>query len=291
MSSLTIENISKKFTNTTGEEIAALQNTTAQVADGEFICLLGPSGCGKSTLLRLIAGLEEPSSGQIQLDGRTVEGPGPDRGMVFQEHLLFPWRTACENVAYGLEVRGLPAEGRRQQAVYHLKLVGMEKFADAFPKELSGGMKQRVGIARALAGDPEVLLMDEPFASVDDREAGRSPGGHPPAPLPRQPRVQRSKKRTAGKPGLPVERLSPPSPIRSAPNKNLFLESRHQTTKNRERWVDPPARALARLGGFFSASCFYKEHLDNLGYGLSKVLRDAGNFPSNPSFHYQNAKI
>lgn len=167
MSSLTIENISKKFTNTTGEEIAALENTTAQVEDGEFICLLGPSGCGKSTLLRLIAGLEEPSSGQIQLDGREVSGPGPDRGMVFQEHLLFPWRTACENVAYGLEVRGLSAKERRQQAVYHLKLVGMEKFVDAFPKELSGGMKQRVGIARALANDPEVLLMDEPFASVD----------------------------------------------------------------------------------------------------------------------------
>jgi NitT/TauT family transport system ATP-binding protein len=167
MSSLTIENISKKFTNTSGEVINAIENTSVQIEDGEFICLLGPSGCGKSTLLRLIAGLEEPTSGRIRLDGTQVEGPGPDRGMVFQEHLLFPWRTAWQNVAYGLEVHGLPAQERRSQAVFHLKLVGMENFADAYPKELSGGMKQRVGIARALANDPEVLLMDEPFASVD----------------------------------------------------------------------------------------------------------------------------
>lgn len=167
MNGLTVERISKKFVNTTGEEISALENITLEVNPGEFVCVLGPSGCGKSTLLRIVAGLEEPSSGRIFVEDHPIHGPGPDRGMVFQEHMLFPWRTAVENVEYGLEVKGLSAGERREIAMFHLKLVGVDKFAGAYPKELSGGMKQRVGIARALANDPAVLLMDEPFASVD----------------------------------------------------------------------------------------------------------------------------
>ncbi|MFQ5694180.1 MAG: ABC transporter ATP-binding protein, partial [Nitrospinota bacterium] len=167
MAELIVRKISKTFRTTSGEEIRALEDVSFDVKDGEFVCLLGPSGCGKSTLLRIAAGLEEPTSGAILLDGRPIVGPGPDRGMVFQEHLLFPWRTVTENVEYGLEVKGLPKKERNEVVLNNLKLVGMEKFTDAFPKELSGGMKQRVGIARALANDPAVLLMDEPFASVD----------------------------------------------------------------------------------------------------------------------------
>lgn len=167
MSTLTVENVSKRFRNTSGEEVAALEDVSFEVGEGEFVCALGPSGCGKSTLLRMVAGLDRPTSGHIRVGGRVIDRAGPDRGMVFQDHLLFPWRTAVENVEYGLEVRGLPREERRREALFHLKLVGMEKFAGAYPKELSGGMRQRVGLARALATDPLILLMDEPFASVD----------------------------------------------------------------------------------------------------------------------------
>lgn len=167
MSTLIIENLSKTFMNTSGEEIVALEDISLKAEEGEFVCVLGPSGCGKSTLLRMVAGLDRPTSGKILLGGHEISGPGQDRGMVFQEHMLFPWRTAIDNVAYGLEVSGLSSDERREKAMFHLKLVGIEKFADAYPKELSGGMKQRVGIARALANDPAVLLMDEPFASVD----------------------------------------------------------------------------------------------------------------------------
>jgi NitT/TauT family transport system ATP-binding protein len=145
----------------------ALEDITLDVRTGEFLALVGPSGCGKSTLLDLLGGLTAPTSGRILLDGRPIAGPARDRGIVFQQYALFPWRTAAENVEFGLDIAGLKAKERRDIALYHLDLVGLSAFTDRYPHELSGGMKQRVAIARSLAYDPEVLLMDEPFAALD----------------------------------------------------------------------------------------------------------------------------
>ncbi|WP_426420335.1 ABC transporter ATP-binding protein [Bradyrhizobium genosp. A] len=145
----------------------ALQDITLDVRCGEFLVLVGPSGCGKSTLLDLLGGLTTPTSGRILLDGRPIAGPGRDRGIVFQQYALFPWRTAAENVEFGLEIAGFKAGQRLEIARHFLDLVGLSGFANRYPHELSGGMKQRVAIARSLAYDPEVLLMDEPFAALD----------------------------------------------------------------------------------------------------------------------------
>ena len=145
----------------------ALEDITLDVRSGEFLAVVGPSGCGKSTLLDLLGGLTAPTSGRILLDGRPIAGPGRDRGIVFQQYALFPWRTAAENVEFGLDIAGLKAKQRRDVARHFLDLVGLSGFADRYPHELSGGMKQRVAIARSLAYDPEVLLMDEPFAALD----------------------------------------------------------------------------------------------------------------------------
>ncbi|MFE6967990.1 ABC transporter ATP-binding protein [Isoptericola sp. NPDC057653] len=150
-----------------GGTLVALEDLTLDVAAGELVTLVGPSGCGKSTLLDLVTGLSEPTSGRILLDGRPVTGPGLDRGIVFQQYALLPWRTAQANVELGLEARRLPRAERRRIAREHLELVGLSGFEDRYPHELSGGMKQRVAIARSLAFDPEVLLMDEPFAALD----------------------------------------------------------------------------------------------------------------------------
>ena len=150
-----------------GDAFSALQNVSLHVAAGEFMVLVGPSGCGKSTLLDLLGGLTRPTSGQILLDGQPITGPGLNRGIVFQQYALFPWRTALENVEFGLEAKRIPKAERRDIARSHLELVGLEGFEGHFPHELSGGMKQRVAIARSLAYNPEVLLMDEPFAALD----------------------------------------------------------------------------------------------------------------------------
>lgn len=164
---LLIEHVSKRFVSADGQTLDVLRDLSASVADGEFLCLLGRSGCGKSTLLRLVAGLDRPTAGSILLDGRPISGPGPERAMVFQEHLLFPWRTVEQNVAYGLEARHVPAPERRELIEWALELVGLQRFAGSYPKVLSGGMKQRAGLARAVVNQPDVLLMDEPFASLD----------------------------------------------------------------------------------------------------------------------------
>lgn len=150
-----------------GRELVAVDRLSFTVDPKEFVCILGPSGCGKTTLLRLIAGLESPTSGTILLGGEEITRAGPNRGMVFQEFALFPWRTVRKNVEFGLELKKILPEEKRELSNKYIELVGLRGFEDAHPRELSGGMKQRVGIARALANDPQVLLMDEPFGSLD----------------------------------------------------------------------------------------------------------------------------
>jgi NitT/TauT family transport system ATP-binding protein len=146
---------------------AALDGVELDVADGEFLCLLGPSGCGKSTLLALAAGLLAGDAGRVLSGGRPVAGPGPERGLVFQRHSLFPWETARGNVEFGPRMRGVPAAERRRRADGLLEAVGLAELAGRYPHQLSEGQRQRVGLARALANEPRVLLMDEPFASLD----------------------------------------------------------------------------------------------------------------------------
>lgn len=147
--------------------VRAVADFDLDIAEGEFVCIVGPSGCGKTTLLRLIAGLEEPTRGEVLLRGKPLEGPGAERGYVFQSFALFPWRTVRRNIEFGLEIKGMSREERRRISDRYIELVGLQGFDDAHPRELSGGMQQRVGLARALANEPEVLLMDEPFGSLD----------------------------------------------------------------------------------------------------------------------------
>jgi NitT/TauT family transport system ATP-binding protein len=166
---ISVEAISKTYESKSGP-VSALDAVSFDVEHGEFVSIVGPSGSGKSTIFRIIAGLEAPSDGRVLVDGDPVTEPGPDRGMVFQDDALFPWRTTAGNVAYGLESVG-PPEGftTEERIEYCLNLVGLSEKESAYPKELSGGQRQRVGIARALAVDPPILLMDEPFGSVDAR--------------------------------------------------------------------------------------------------------------------------
>jgi NitT/TauT family transport system ATP-binding protein len=150
-----------------GREVVALQQIDLDIREGEFVCLLGPSGCGKSTLLNAIAGFIPISSGELLANGKAVQGPGPDRAMVFQEYALFPWMTVERNVAFGLEIKGERSDAIRSKVDGLLNMLHLQEFRDRFPKDLSGGMKQRVAIARALAIDSPMLLMDEPFGALD----------------------------------------------------------------------------------------------------------------------------
>ncbi len=159
---LQVKDLTKKF-----GALQALGGVSFDVKDGLFISVLGPTGCGKTTLLRMIAGLVAPTAGEIVLDGAPVIKPGPDRGFVFQEYALFPWRTVQQNVEFGLEVRGVPLEERRRIAQKYIAMVGLAGFEGFFPKQLSGGMKQRIAVARVLANDPRIIQMDEPFAALD----------------------------------------------------------------------------------------------------------------------------
>ena len=163
---VSIRNVVKKYDTRNGEMIA-LNGANLDIMENEFICVIGPSGCGKSTLLNIIAGLLEPTSGEVIVDGHKVEGTGVDRGVVFQQYALFPWLTVKKNVMFALEMRGIKGKEAEEQAMKYLQMVQLEKFADHYPKELSGGMKQRVAIARAYAVNPSVLLMDEPFGALD----------------------------------------------------------------------------------------------------------------------------
>lgn len=163
---LEVKDLSCQFDTPQGP-ITALKDLNFKTFRREFVCVIGPSGCGKSTLIRILAGLETPSQGQVLLDGNEVRGPGPDRGMVFQGYTLFPWRTVKKNVMFGLEVAGRGTMAAEEEALQWIELVGLSKFANSYPHQLSGGMKQRVAIARALANQPRILLMDEPFGALD----------------------------------------------------------------------------------------------------------------------------
>ena len=158
-----IDGVGKSF----GSSAPALMDITLDVAPGELLCLLGPSGCGKSTLLNIIAGFIPPSAGRVLVDGNPVTGPGPERGVVFQEYALFPWLTVTQNVEFGPRLTGADAGERRKIALRYLDMVGLTPHADKYPIQLSGGMKQRVAIARALANNPSIVLMDEPFGALD----------------------------------------------------------------------------------------------------------------------------
>ena len=161
-----IEALGKKY-RSQGADMPALIDINLEIEGGEFICLLGPSGCGKSTLLKIIAGLIPASSGRITIDGMPINGPGPERAVVFQDYALFPWMTVRDNIEFGLEARKLARSARKEISTKLLRTVGLSDFADRFPHHLSGGMKQRVSIARALAVNPSLLLMDEPFGALD----------------------------------------------------------------------------------------------------------------------------
>jgi NitT/TauT family transport system ATP-binding protein len=163
---ISVQEIRKTFP-LRGEEFVALDGVSLDIADNEFVTVVGPSGCGKSTLMNVLAGLETPTSGRALVDGKDVVGPGPERGVIFQQYALFPWLTVRKNVEFGLKVAGLGAAERRERADYFIRIVGLEQFADALPKMLSGGMKQRCAIARAYAVNPSILLMDEPFGALD----------------------------------------------------------------------------------------------------------------------------
>jgi NitT/TauT family transport system ATP-binding protein len=169
---LEVQNLNKEFTGNHGNTVA-LKNISFTTHRREFVCVIGASGCGKSTLIRILAGLESPSSGAVLLDGKPVTGPGPDRGMVFQGYTLFPWLTVKKNVMFGLERSGRGKSASEQDALQWIELVGLSKFANSYPHELSGGMKQRVAIARALANQPRILLMDEPFGALDAQTRAR----------------------------------------------------------------------------------------------------------------------
>ena len=165
--SIEARNISFEYDTAMGR-VLAVENVSFSVAPSEFLCVLGPSGCGKTTILNMLAGFLKPTQGEILIDGKALDGQEQNRGVVFQDFAqLFPWRTARRNVEFGLEMRGVPEAERRETALRFLRLVKLEKFADAYPHQLSGGMQQRVAIARALAYNPGVLLMDEPFAALD----------------------------------------------------------------------------------------------------------------------------
>jgi NitT/TauT family transport system ATP-binding protein len=167
MSKLIIRNLTKRFKVADGAPLLALDNVNLEILEGEFIAFVGPSGCGKTTMLRIIQGLEDASSGQILIDGRETSGPGHDRGFVFQQYGLLPWLTAGQNIDFALEGKGIPVAERPSITERALDTVGLKGFASRYPHQLSGGMQQRIGIARALAIEPDMLLMDEPFGALD----------------------------------------------------------------------------------------------------------------------------
>lgn len=166
---LSIQGVSRVFTSPKGAKTQALTPVDFDVRENDFVTILGPSGCGKSTLLRIVAGLDQPTTGRVLLDGQPVDGPGADRGMVFQSYTLFPWLTIEQNIRFGLRERNMPEAQQKERADYFISKVGLRGFEHHFPKQLSGGMQQRTAIARALANDPKIFLLDEPFGALDNQ--------------------------------------------------------------------------------------------------------------------------
>ena len=166
---IAIEGLTKTYNRGTPEAVEALDDVDLTVEDGEFLTIVGPSGCGKSTLLEIVAGLIPKTTGSVRIGGEEVTAPRPDVGVVFQEYSLFPWRTVTRNAEFGLEIMGVDKGERRERVQAMLELVGLEGFEQAYPDELSGGMQQRVALARTLAADPDILLMDEPFGALDEQ--------------------------------------------------------------------------------------------------------------------------
>ncbi|GAX90377.1 ABC transporter ATP-binding protein [Effusibacillus lacus] len=166
---LKFDSINVVYNQGKANQVHALKDVSGEIHEGEFVSIIGPSGCGKSTLLHTLDGLIKPTSGSIHVNGRQVEGPGGDRAMVFQDFALMPWHTVYQNVAFGLRLAGKPDREIRERVMHYIQLVGLEGFEGKYPHQLSGGMKQRVGIARAFAVDPKVLLMDEPFSAIDEQ--------------------------------------------------------------------------------------------------------------------------
>lgn len=162
-----VDHIDKVYNAKKKNRFQAIKDVSVDIRENEFVCIVGPSGCGKSTLLRMLAGLDFPTSGKIMFEDEEIIGPSAQRGMVFQSYTLFPWMKVVDNIRYGLKIKGLSKEEQLEIANKYLKIIGLEGFANSYPKELSGGMKQRVAIARALANSPDVLLMDEPFGALD----------------------------------------------------------------------------------------------------------------------------
>ena len=169
MNLLSIQGVSRTFTSHKGTSTKALLPVDFEVRENDFVTILGPSGCGKSTMLRIVAGLDFPTTGQVLLDGQVVDGPGADRGMVFQSYTLFPWLTVAQNIRFGLREKGVAETVQKERSDYFIAKVGLRGFENHFPKQLSGGMQQRTAIARALANDPKILLMDEPFGALDNQ--------------------------------------------------------------------------------------------------------------------------
>jgi NitT/TauT family transport system ATP-binding protein len=169
MGSVSIDQVSLTFTSRKGTSVTALDSLSLDIPDKQFAVIVGPSGCGKSSLLDILAGLREPTGGTCKLDGKVIQGPGAERGMVFQNYSLFPWLTVAKNVEFGMRLNNVSDGECRDRAMHFINAVGLTQFENAYPKQLSGGMKQRVAIARALANDPQVLLMDEPFGALDSQ--------------------------------------------------------------------------------------------------------------------------
>ena len=169
MGSVSVDHVSLAFTSRKGVSVTALDGLSLDIPDKQFAVIVGPSGCGKSSLLDILAGLREPTGGVCKLDGKTIQGPGAERGMVFQNYSLFPWLNVTKNVEFGLRLKNATDAECRERATHFINAVGLTQFQNAYPKQLSGGMKQRVAIARALANDPQVLLMDEPFGALDSQ--------------------------------------------------------------------------------------------------------------------------
>lgn len=165
-SKIYVKDLQKIYHSAKGDTVA-MKDVNINILENEFVCIVGPSGCGKSTLLRMVAGLDEATTGQIVIKDRNIIGPGSDRGMVFQAYTLFPWMTVADNIKFGLKLRKIPAKEQEEITDRYLRVIKLDNFRNNYPRELSGGMKQRVAIARALANSPEVLLMDEPFSALD----------------------------------------------------------------------------------------------------------------------------